>query len=389
MRWLSRCSRSSRAAPQNRQLRFGRRRRGRWRCRGDGARRGGWARRRFACGLGALILGMCLLPLAPLPAAEPAAPAVESFLRHAKGLTSMPGGKVWLCGAERTLRDGLASLNDARRELTQQQRSLEQRIQQNAQLWETNRQAIAALKTALSKTNSDAPERAELQQQIRLLESQAVEPDQLAAQSDVRGHLIRFINARQALALKLLAIRRADPQMEADYRRLAADLEVQAALRTLGEGYRLGPLESYRAQLRRLEEYEQLVFTPWSPIYLQSGRIRVGAILNEQTPLTFSWHADDRPTVLTETMLEAAGVELAAGAATVPLAVGPGRTLAARPATVPTLRFGSVVLGDVPVYVLGPEGEDLGACIGAAAFAGYDVQEERARLQLIVRERAP
>ena len=88
-------------------------------------------------------------------------------------------------------------------------------------------------------------------------------------------------------------------------------------------------------------------------------------------------------------ILEAAGLALPAEAPSVPLAMGSGRTLDARPLTVPTLRFGQVVLREVPVYVLGPEGEDLGASIGPAAFAGYDVQEERARLQLTIRKRAP
>jgi hypothetical protein len=373
MRWLSPSSRQTRSAPQNRQPRFVERHR--WNP--TGRTMALWS------------LALCLAQLAWLTAAEPAASAVENFLRHVKGLSNIPGGKVWLCGAERTLRNGLASLGDARRELTHQQRALEQRIQQNAQAWETNRQTIAALKAALTKTNTDAPERQRIQQQIQLLESQAVEPDQLAGMSDVRARLIRFTNTRQTLALTLLTIQRAVPQMEADYRRLAADLEVQTALRSLGEDHRLGPLETYRAELRRLQEYEQLVLTPWLPIYVQSGRMRVGAILNERAPLTFSWNSDGGPTVLTETMLEAAGVELAADAPTVPLSRGQGRTLNARKMTVPTLRFGQVVLRDVPVHVLGSEGEDLGASIGPAAFAEYDVQEERARLQLTIRARAP
>lgn len=372
MPWPSPSSRQTRSAPQNRQPRFVEHRR--------------WNRSGRTVVLG--VLALCLVGLPGTMAAESAVPAVEDFLRHVKGLTSIPGGKVWLCGAEHTLRNGLASLGDARRELTLQQRALDQGIQQNAQRWETNRQTIAALKAALSKTTTDAPERKSIQQQIQLLESQAVEPDQLAALSDIRVRLIRFTNARQTLALKLLAIQRSVPQMEADYRRLAADLEVLAALRTLGEGHRLGPLESYLAELRRLEDYERLVFTPWLPIYVQSGQMRFGAILNEQTPITFSWHADDGSTVLTEAMLEAAGVEIPADATAVPLPMGRNRTLTARQMTVPALRFGQVVLRDVPVHVLGPEGEDVGARIGPAAFTDYDVQEERARLRLTIRERA-
>lgn len=322
-----------------------------------------------------------------MAASEPATQAAENFLRHGKGVSNIPGGKVWLCGAERTLRSCLASLGDARRELTQQQRFLDQRIQQNSQWWETNRQQIAALKTALSGTATEAPERKQIEQQIRQLESQAVDPNQLAAQSDVRAHLIEFTNARNALTVKLLAIRRSIPQMEVDYRSLEADLEVRAALRTLGEGHRLGPLEDYQADLRRLDEYERLVFTAWLPIYLQSGRIRAGGILNETTPITFSWHAESGPTVLSESMAEAAGLELPASETAVLLPLGSGRTLTARRMIVPALRLGQVVLRDVPVHVLGPDGEDVGAIIGADALAGYDVKVEPARLQMSIRPR--
>jgi hypothetical protein len=332
-----------------------------------------------------LILGLTRLGLAA--AAEPATVAAENILRHVKGVANIPGGKVWLCGAERTIRTCLASRGDLRRELVTQQRFLDQRIQQNAQAWEANRQQITALKTALSSTPTGDSERKQIEQQIRRLETQAVDPDRLAAQSDVRTHLIQFTNARHALAVKLLTIRRSIPRMEEDYRRLEADLEVRAALRTLGEGHRLGPLENYLPELRRLDEYERLVFTPWLPMYLQSGRIRTGAILNDTTPITFSWHAEGGPTILSESMVEAAGLELPARAAAVALPLGTGRTLTARPLIVPSLRLGQFVLRDVPVHVSGPDGEDAGAIITADALVGYDVTVEPARLQLTIRPR--
>jgi hypothetical protein len=175
--------------------------------------------------------------------------------------------------------------------------------------------------------------------------------------------------------------------MEADYRSLEADLEVRAALRTLGQGHRVGPLENYRADLRRLDEYEQLVFTPWLPIYLQSGRIRAGGILNETTPFTFSWQAAGGPTILSESMIEAAGLELPASATPVTLPLGSGRTLTTRRMIVPALRFGQVVLRDVPVHVSGPDGEDVGAIIGLDLLADYEVKVEPARLQLSIRPR--
>jgi hypothetical protein len=146
----------------------------------------------------------------------------------------------------------------------------------------------------------------------------------------------------------------------------------------------LGPLESYRAEQNRLGEYERLVFTSWLPVYLQSDRVRVGAIVNETTPVTFTWRAESGPTVLTTSLAEAAGLALPAAETAAPLPVAAGRTLPARRITAPTLRFGQVVLRDVPVYVLGPEGEDLGALIGRDGFTENLVQLELERLRLVV-----
>ena len=51
---------------------------------------------------------------------------------------------------------------------------------------------------------------------------------------------------------------------------------------------------------------------------------------------------------------------------------------------VPQLRFGRHVLRDVDAYILAPEAADIGARIGAGAFAGYRVQLDADRLVLTV-----
>lgn len=374
MRRFSPCSRQTRCTPQNRRPRFP-----------SGGRGAGI--RRWTAGIWTLGLVLGWSQAGPAAAAESAAVAAEDFLRRERDVATLPGGKIWLCGAERSLRRCLGSLGDARRELTQQQRWLDQRIAQNSRIWEANREQLAALRAAMSSMATEASERKPLEQQIRRLESQAVDPDQLGAQSDVRTHLVQFTNARNALAIQLLTIRRSIPQMAADYRRLEADLEVGAALRTLGEGHRLGPLENYLPETRRLDEYERLVFTPWLPMYLQSGRIRVGAILNETTPITCSWHAEGGPTILSESMVEAAGLRPPAAAPPVALPLGAGRTVTARPLVVPALRLGKVVLRDVRVFVAAPDGEDVGAILTAETLAGYEVTPEPARLQMSLRPR--
>ncbi len=331
-----------------------------------------------------LLLALCLAPLRSAPAAESAARAAEMFLRRVKDVSYIPGGKVWLCPAEQTLRECLASLDEAKREVLQLQKSLEQSIQRNYQHWEANRQAIDALKAALSTAATDAPERKKIRQQIEQIESQIIAPERLAAQHDVRKRLVQFTNARNALTLKLLAIRRSIPEMDEQYRRLGADLEVRAALRTLGEGHRLGPLESYRAAQSRLGECERLAFTPWLPVYLQSGRIRVGAVLNETAPVVFTWQPEGGPTVLTTSMMEAAGLPLPPAETAVPWPVGTGRLVSARRGVVPAIRFGRVLLRDVPVYVLGADGEDLGARISPDAFSDQAVTVELERLRLAI-----
>jgi hypothetical protein len=313
----------------------------------------------------------------------------ERFLRVEKRLRTVAGGTVWLSDTERTVRRCLVGLDDLKREIIRQQQRLDARVQQNLAAWETNQRRIAALQRALSSSETDPSDKRRIKQQIADLQAQAVAPGQLAGQADVRSGLIKLTNARHRLALRILNLRRLIPGIDDQYARLAADPDVQAAFRVLGPAHRLGPLSgSYRSDLRRLGDYESLVFTPWIPAYLQSGHIRVGAIVNERTPVTFTWRDSNDPTILTATMAEAVGLEPSGTKRqTIPITTDGGRRVSAVQATMPSLRFGQHVLRHVPCFVLAPEAEDLGAQVGLEAFSQYETRVEIEQLRLVIRSR--
>jgi hypothetical protein len=319
-------------------------------------------------------------------AAELPERAAAARLRS-KDLHRHEGGPIWVLTLESRLRDQLAGLDDLRRSVVMLQTAIDQRIEQNRARWETATVRIEALKAALAVLKKNDPKRKPLEQQIQELRRQAVEPRQLGAQPDVQARLIDLTNQRHKLALAVLGIREAVPRLEAAYQALAADDAVSAALKQINGVARLGPVNpNYRGELRRLGECERAAFTPWVPLYIQSGRVRVGALVNDRSPVTFTWKSETQPTVLTASMLEAAGLSVPHGAEGTTLTFDRGRRTAARRAVVPSLRFGRHVLENVPVWVLPPEAEDLGALIGPQAFTDGSVRVEPERLRLVIQK---
>lgn len=304
------------------------------------------------------------------------------FLERERGLSRHANGSVWLSTSERRLREHLSGLDEARASVVRQQTQVDERIRRNALLWLNNRQQIDVLQKTQASLKKDDPKRKQLDRQIEDLRKQAVEPKRLGGEPDVRARLIELTNARSRLSLSLLAIRALTAELDGEYQRLSQDPEVTAALRQLGAGHRLGPLNTnYRAELQRLVDYERVVFSDWSPLYLQGGAARVAALLNERTPVALTWQETSEPLVLTAGMAEAAGLTIPADAPTATLSFPQNRRLLTRTVTVPALRFGKYVLHDLAAQVLPPEGEDLGARIGPLAFPQYRVSVDLERLR--------
>jgi hypothetical protein len=296
-----------------------------------------------------------------------------------------PGTTVWLNPDERHLTRLLDKLEPLRRSLTTTQRRIEDRARQNRLTFETAQRQIAGLRATLQAGDVDDKQRRRIEQQIRDLEQSTTKPADLFALPEIRRQLIEMTNLRQRLALTVLEIPRRHQQMIEAYRQLAQQPRVRQALGVLGESHVLGPLQQgYRSELKRLNQYREAVQTDWLPAFRQSDQIRFGGIVNDRIPALFSWHKSHEPTLLTGSVVQAAGLSVADDAEAITLPWADGRRLITRPLTVPILRFGAIKLKDAPVLVLPPEGEDIGSWIGPAGFAEFNptIQPDRMRILL-------
>lgn len=309
----------------------------------------------------------------------------REFLEHERDLRPHANGQVWLASSERRLREHLGGLEETRGNLVKLKAWLDERVERNRVAWVQSRAQLETLQQTLQALPSGDAKRGALERQRAQLQRQGVEPRALGAVPEVRARLIELTNLQSKLILAALAIRELTPQLDVAYQRLAQDREVVRALQQLGAPHRLGPLNTnYRAELARLGEYERLVFTDSSPLYWQGRGLRVGAILNERTPIVFAWESASGPPLLTTGMVEAAGLTIPAEAPRTRLTLPDGRQFETRTLTVPAIRLGQHLVRDLPVQVLPPEGEDLGAQFGPRAFEAYHASAEPERLQFVL-----
>jgi hypothetical protein len=207
----------------------------------------------------------------------------------------------------------------------------------------------------------------------------------LGEQTAVREKLIELTNRRHALWLSIMVIRRDATTMGETYDNVIRNPEVLAALKTLGGTHRLGPAKNYADDLKKLAEFENIVLTDWVPLFMQGGQQRVTAILNEATPVTFTWTPGSDPTVLTAGMAESAGLKIADEAPTMAISLASGRSVKAKRVQIPYLRLGKHLLRETEAYVLPPEAEDFGARLGGDAFSDWSSEAQPARLRLLLR----
>jgi hypothetical protein len=293
-----------------------------------------------------------------------------AFLEQEKGLSRHAGGPVWLSKTERCVRAHLPTLDPLRAAIVTQQNAIQELILSNAARWQASREQIMNLQQMRKALKPGDAKQKQIDLQIEELRKKAVEPARLGADPDVRRRLIELLNLRHKLTLAVVEIRTLVPRLEAEYQQLAQDPDVTAAFQRIVGAYRLGPLNvNYPAYVQRLGDYERVVLTPWTPLYLQSDCPRVTGLLNERVPFTFSWQAGSEPTIVTAGMIEAAGLKIPSDAPTIQQTLGRNRKLSVREITLPSVRFGKYVLRELPAYVLPPEGEDLGAQISPRAFA--------------------
>jgi hypothetical protein len=301
-----------------------------------------------------------------------------------RGLVRLGAGNEWVMRRELLLRKQFSGLPKYQESIETIERQLAERIQQNRQLWDVRRQLQNQLNQLSKSRSPDEQKRRQLQQQIAALETQAAEPPKLGAMPDVQSRLIELTNNRTGLMLSILWIRATEAALADEYARLAADPDLAATLLHLGDANRLAAPKTYNREIKQLADFEPLVFNGSLPLYLQSGRLRVGAVINEQLPVTFSWLDSSQPTIITASVAESAGVTIPSDSQHVEIKLD-GRKFHVPEVTIPNVRFGQYLLQDVKTYVLPPEGEDLACQIGPAAFPGYQVNAEPKWLRLTVK----
>jgi hypothetical protein len=243
---------------------------------------------------------------------------------------------------------------------------------------------MADLEQSLARLTTSGPERKVLELQMARLAAASIEPARLGGSGDVRKRIVQLGSERCELLADAAWIRQTVPQLRSDYGRLAANLELAAALKQSSK-QRLGPQRGYRGDLDRLGEFEALAATRWVPIFQQSGQTRVTALVDDRRTVTFTWsEASDQPVVITASTAEAMGLEGAAARETILAA--PGRTVQARPIALRYLRLGRCVVQNVPAYVLPPEAEDVGNRLGRTALIEHRVRMEPERLRMWIDE---
>src|SRR5205085_5565577 len=103
------------------------------------------------------------------------------------------------------------------------------------------------------------------------LNSKMADVTGLGEQTPLQLATIELVNARNALALAVLKIRRDSGELDKDYAPLRSDQRITAALLVLGSKWRLGPAKDYQREQTRLATAAQSVLTSRLPVYRESG----------------------------------------------------------------------------------------------------------------------
>lgn len=342
------------------------------------------SRRQALLGISALAAGAALpvLPLHPTQAHAKEVPTPEEWLEQRHGLIRL-SGRVWGLPLEVELKEKLASLPLLRESVVTAEKDLDERAAANRRVWAEAAPAVETLKQALGRLSPTDPKRMALAQQLSSLEATVSEPSRLSCRGEVRDRLVAFSRDRSLLQLALLWIRAKVPQLAEEYAKKGKLADVAKALKELGNE-KLGPLKNYDVDVKRLAEYDTLVFTDWLPAYQQAGQTRLAAIVNEQAPVTFTWTDESRGLFhLPASILEPCGLAIRENASQQLVTLG-DRRLMSRELVIPTLRLGRHVAKNLTAWVLPPEGEDLGARLPRNVLSGLRINIELDRLRLTV-----
>ncbi len=308
------------------------------------------------------------------------------------GLTSI--GQLWITADEVELRRRMTRVPKLYQEIVAGERAIQNAITSNAVAHRRllrAKQLLEQVETSRDNSAEDSSQRKRLDEQVRLqeelvraLSEQCTTPENLGRLSAVKNTVVAFINARAELAVSMHWIRRHIAGLDASYEVLQANPGIQQALRNLGAQYNLGPAGDYHSDVGKFERYERVVYSEFLPMYVDDDRYRVGVMLGDETPATFTIGDSGAQTWIPQSLIESAGLSVPADAPHTSIQIDSNRQVVAQQFTVPYLRIGRFVLTDVEALALPSEDADLGAQIGPNGFSGYRVEvlPKQLRLQL-------
>ena len=305
-------------------------------------------------------------------------PSPAQSLRDNYGLSQAAVGKIWVLERERSLREAVTGLTKLRGQVVAGTKAMSDVVERNSRRWEADRLRRERLRKQRAQLRSDDPERARITRQLQQLQKNSVPPNELPTLPEAQRIAIELTRARDRLTLQVAALKRKTQQLTRAYKVLREDARVQQLLGKVGKANRLGPTQDF---LRVLSGIEACVNTNFVPIFDQSGHLRFSGIVNDRTPLTFTWVASVSVPVVPARVIESAQLQL--GNSRLRRRQLPnGRQVEVRRARLERLRFGEMTLKDVVVDVLSPDSEDVGAVIGRAAFSPLKVELHPATLRL-------
>jgi hypothetical protein len=186
-----------------------------------------------------------------------------------------------------------------------------------------------------------------------------------------------WIVARNKVIIAYLAAEADFAALDKQYKALADDADVKAALKSLGAKHRLGST-GFEQDKRAMTAVESTVMTDEVP-FIRDGQFdALGGLLNETLPIAIqiesvnpkagNWMPID--------MLVKAGVAVDPTAPEVTLTMsanGKKTVYQCRQVTVPKLRFGKHVLENLQFLALPDEAKDLGPQLMSKELAGFDL----------------
>ena len=199
---------------------------------------------------------------------------------------------------------------------------------------------------------------------------------------ELKAAIVDWMTARNNLILATIPAKPIFDDLDKQYRTLAEDADVAAALKSLGKKNHLGSPEFEQDQ-KSMAESEATAMSGDVPFYREGAYDSVGALLNDSLPIIVRIESVN-PQALSwapAELLIKSGIKIdpAAPSATLTFNSNGKRVVECRQVTVPKLRIGKYVLENLKFLAMPDDAKDLGTQIVNSELKSYDQNPPTAR----------